>query len=472
MKRKVCIAVVTALSWWPLAAGDSSAVADPAGASCLDQGASLAVGLINEHRRSNGLPPLTASPTLGAAALVQSQDMADNDFSDHVGSDGSSPEDRMRAAGYPVDEAGAVGENIYWGGTGLETAEDAFAFWLSSPGHNANMLNPAFQAIGVASVSNPATGKTHWTTTFGGVADATAEPCAVDQVDDPIAVPTTDPSTSEASSTEASTTEPTLPVGTVPTATVPSGTMPAATLPVETLPVETLPVGTVPAGTLPEPVVTVVDSDSDGESEGSGGSDPAASAPEGTDTGALLVVVRACPEGTDPAAGNVLLCDPVPAPEAMLVNIQTDEVFPFESAPRQIDVPQLYFWDELPVGSYWIETNLPGQQLTILQPDGASLPFPAEAGTFDVVADRPRLLVQVFLYDSEGTSVDSTPVTDAASGPAEERPDADGDGLYDDDETDVYGTDPDNPDTDGDGADDGQEVFDGSDPLDPSSVGP
>jgi hypothetical protein len=51
---------------------------------------------------------------------------------------------------------------------------------------------------------------------------------------------------------------------------------------------------------------------------------------------------------------------------------------------------------------------------------------------------------------------------------AVQRPDRDGDGLYDDDETDVYGTNPDNPDTDGDGIDDGQEVYDGTDPLTPA----
>src|SRR5262249_39671367 len=53
----------------------------------------------------------------------------------------------------------------------------------------------------------------------------------------------------------------------------------------------------------------------------------------------------------------------------------------------------------------------------------------------------------------------------------EERPDRDGDGLFDDDETDVYGTDPDNPDSDGDGTDDGQEVYDGTDPLAPNGGG-
>jgi Bacterial TSP3 repeat len=45
-----------------------------------------------------------------------------------------------------------------------------------------------------------------------------------------------------------------------------------------------------------------------------------------------------------------------------------------------------------------------------------------------------------------------------------QRPDRDNDGLFDDDETNVYSTNPDRADTDGDGRDDGQEVFDGTDP--------
>ena len=45
------------------------------------------------------------------------------------------------------------------------------------------------------------------------------------------------------------------------------------------------------------------------------------------------------------------------------------------------------------------------------------------------------------------------------------RPDTDEDGLFDKDEEGVYGTDPNNPDTDGDGVGDGQEVEDGTDPL-------
>jgi hypothetical protein len=55
-----------------------------------------------------------------------------------------------------------------------------------------------------------------------------------------------------------------------------------------------------------------------------------------------------------------------------------------------------------------------------------------------------------------------------------ERPDRDGDGLFDDDETEVYGTNPDVFDTDGDGTGDGEEIYNRdhglggpSDPLTP-----
>ena len=51
--------------------------------------------------------------------------------------------------------------------------------------------------------------------------------------------------------------------------------------------------------------------------------------------------------------------------------------------------------------------------------------------------------------------------------PDQGRPDTDKDGLFDDDETNVYGTNPKVGDTDGDGRDDGQEVFDTTDPNNP-----
>jgi Bacterial TSP3 repeat len=47
------------------------------------------------------------------------------------------------------------------------------------------------------------------------------------------------------------------------------------------------------------------------------------------------------------------------------------------------------------------------------------------------------------------------------------RADNDQDGLFNDDETNVYGTNPKVADTDGDGRDDGQEVFENTDPKNP-----
>ena len=52
------------------------------------------------------------------------------------------------------------------------------------------------------------------------------------------------------------------------------------------------------------------------------------------------------------------------------------------------------------------------------------------------------------------------------------NPDIDGDGILNDDETNIYGTDPTNPDTDGDGIDDGVEIGNGTDPLDPCDPDP
>ena len=51
------------------------------------------------------------------------------------------------------------------------------------------------------------------------------------------------------------------------------------------------------------------------------------------------------------------------------------------------------------------------------------------------------------------------------------RADSDQDGLFDDDELNVYGTDPNNPDTDGDGVDDGEEIALGIDPLNSDTDG-
>ena len=99
--------------------------------------------LTNEHRAANGLNPLTLNQELNASAYGHSRDMAQQDFFDHTGADGSSFSDRNREAGY-VSNVGA--ENIAVGGL---TPEETVQQWIESPGHNRNLLNPDMTELGV-----------------------------------------------------------------------------------------------------------------------------------------------------------------------------------------------------------------------------------------------------------------------------------------------------------------------------------
>lgn len=98
--------------------------------------------LTNEARVQNGLQPLTYNPTLGAVAQAHTQNMATMDFFDHVGLDGSTPQSRGTAAGYP----GGVGENI---AAGASTPAQVFSDWMGSSGHRENILYADYTEIGI-----------------------------------------------------------------------------------------------------------------------------------------------------------------------------------------------------------------------------------------------------------------------------------------------------------------------------------
>jgi uncharacterized protein YkwD len=72
------------------------------------------IALTNQQRALYGLPPLTANSALTSAAAVHSNDMADNNFFSHTGSDGSNPGQRISRAGYSYY---TYGENIAAGYT-------------------------------------------------------------------------------------------------------------------------------------------------------------------------------------------------------------------------------------------------------------------------------------------------------------------------------------------------------------------
>jgi uncharacterized protein YkwD len=119
------------------------------------------VALVNRERHKARCKRVRTEDRLRAAARLHSADMATNNFVGHTGSDGSSPSDRTRRAGYGP----ALSENI---ARGYGSAEDVMRAWLSSPGHRRNILDCDAEAIGVGVVRTG--GQTYWTQDFGRAA--------------------------------------------------------------------------------------------------------------------------------------------------------------------------------------------------------------------------------------------------------------------------------------------------------------
>jgi uncharacterized protein YkwD len=111
------------------------------------------LALINEARAAPrkcgrtafaAAPPLTLSPLLERAAHMHAADMADHNFFEHTGSNGSHPSDRVTRAGYRWR---TVAENI---AAGARNADSVVSGWLKSPGHCANLMGAQYLEMGVA----------------------------------------------------------------------------------------------------------------------------------------------------------------------------------------------------------------------------------------------------------------------------------------------------------------------------------
>lgn len=88
--------------------------------------------------------PLAWNSKLEKAATIHAIDMDKNNHFSHVGTDGSLPDDRIKAAGY---EWGQVGENI---GRGYKDVAAAIKGWQESGSHCKQMMSAEVTQIGVA----------------------------------------------------------------------------------------------------------------------------------------------------------------------------------------------------------------------------------------------------------------------------------------------------------------------------------
>ncbi len=123
---------------------------------------SQVIALTNAERAKNGCGALHARPLLTAVAQAHSTDMARNDYFSHDTQTGTSPFQRMTAAGYPFATAG---ENI---AAGQRTPATVMTAWMNSPEHRANIVNCAFTEIGVGYATSAGSRYlTYWTQDFG-----------------------------------------------------------------------------------------------------------------------------------------------------------------------------------------------------------------------------------------------------------------------------------------------------------------
>jgi uncharacterized protein YkwD len=142
----------------PSASPSLSAPADQGGRNAGAENA--AVSLINQVRQRSGCDPVSSDDRLVTAARQHSADMANGNFLNHQGSDGSSPNDRMQAAGFtaPLSEDLARGFN---------SARDVVRAWTRSRADRANITDCDAQVVGVG-VAVGADGTPYWTADFGG----------------------------------------------------------------------------------------------------------------------------------------------------------------------------------------------------------------------------------------------------------------------------------------------------------------
>jgi uncharacterized protein YkwD len=111
--------------------------------------------VVNTQRVQNGLVPLIHDSCLARAAWRFSRAMVLKRFFGHVSPEGSTPDERARAAGY---DGGGLAETIGWGSGSFATPAAIVDQWMHSPPHRAIILTPEFRYVGLGVASGSPAG--------------------------------------------------------------------------------------------------------------------------------------------------------------------------------------------------------------------------------------------------------------------------------------------------------------------------
>ncbi len=104
------------------------------------------IDLTNKTRVDNGLQPLLYNNQLATAADLKGDDMVSRKYFSHFAPDGTSPWHWIKLAGYSFLFAG---ENL---AINFRSSTEVEKAWMASPKHRANILDPRYEDIGIATV--------------------------------------------------------------------------------------------------------------------------------------------------------------------------------------------------------------------------------------------------------------------------------------------------------------------------------
>lgn len=138
--------------------------------SCMNARDISMLGHVNRTRKESRICGGTRRPATTSirwnclvkeAAQIHSNDMANNNFHDHTGSDGSSAGQRITRVGYNWR---SWGENI---AAGQPTVAAVMDSWIKSPGHCNNLMTPSHQEFGSGyAENNNSQYRVYWTQNF------------------------------------------------------------------------------------------------------------------------------------------------------------------------------------------------------------------------------------------------------------------------------------------------------------------
>ena len=107
----------------------------------------------NRHRKAYGLRRLRASRSLRRAAVNHARDMVRRGYFGHVSFGGGTVVDRVGRTGY--SRRFTAGENIFYGLPPRPSPAAVVAAWMDSPGHRHQILNPAWEEVGIGTIMRP-----------------------------------------------------------------------------------------------------------------------------------------------------------------------------------------------------------------------------------------------------------------------------------------------------------------------------